>query len=88
LNLWQRRKVQEIEVLAWKHSVQVGGVTVVVNVAADQATETVQNQMVMRNPEGGEYTLEIVYERALKRYRFQLHSDLGETWPWMHGELL
>ena len=81
--------VYPVQVLAWKNSVQVGGVTIAVGVGAAQPSEgLVKSGIEMREPEKGEYTLEVVFEKPLNRYRFQLRSDIGENWPPMYGEPL
>jgi hypothetical protein len=81
--------IQPIEVLAWKNSVQVGGVTISVGVGATQPSESwVQSGIDMREPAGGEYTLEVVFERVLNKYRFQLRGDTGENWPSMYSDHL
>jgi multiple sugar transport system ATP-binding protein len=78
-----------IEVLAWKNSAQVGGVAISIGVGSEQAGDgSVQSGIDMREPEEGEYTLEVVFERVLNAYRFQLRSDIGENWPSMYSDPL
>lgn len=81
--------IYPIEVLAWKNSVQVGGVTISIGVGSVQLGEaSAQSEINAREPEQGEYTLEVVFERALNKYRFQLRSDTGDNWPAMFSDLL
>jgi RNA polymerase sigma-70 factor (ECF subfamily) len=81
--------VQSIEVLAWKNSVQVGGVTISIGVGTERLGDgSVQSGIDIREPEQGEYTLEVVFESDLNRYRFQLRSDTGENWPSMYSDPL
>jgi biopolymer transport protein ExbB len=78
----RRDGVQQIEVLAWKNSVQVGGVTISVSVGSALPSEqTVQSPIAMRQPEQGEYTLEIAFDNFVNRYRFQLRGDTGDLPP-------
>jgi chaperonin GroEL len=81
--------IYPIDVLAWKNSVQVGGVTISIGVGSVQAGEaSARSEINAREPEQGEYTLEVVFERALSKYRFQLRSDTGDNWPAMFSDLL
>lgn len=73
--------LQTIDVLAFKNSALLGAVTISVAVGIEEPeSKEVQNRMEARNPELGEYTLKIVFEKALQKYRFDLSSDTGETW--------
>jgi hypothetical protein len=78
-----------IDVMAWKDSVQVAGVTISVGVEVPGAGETsVQVGLEMREAEEGEYTLEVIFDGPEQRYRFQLLSNTGTYWPTMFGEPL
>jgi hypothetical protein len=67
----------------------VGGVTISIGVGVAQPGEgLVQSGMDMREPEKGEYTLEVVFDRVLNKYRFQLRSYIGENWPSMDSDPL
>lgn len=81
--------VQPIEVIAWKNSVQVGGVTVSIDVGAAQPPGPPARGVIdVREPEHGEYTLEVVFEKNLNKYQFQLRRDIGDNWPPMYSEIL
>lgn len=81
--------VQEIEVLAWRNSVQVGGVTLTIGVGVGAVgAGQAQGNMDMRDPEEGEFTLEISFDATTNQYRFQLRSDRGDTWPPMFSQAL
>lgn len=72
----RREGVQIIKVTAWNRSVQVGTVEVQVAIGTAQPVETVaKSPMEMREPEGGEYTLEIEYDPRSSVYSFQLRGD-------------
>ncbi len=72
-----------LEIMAWNSSAHVAGLTLYIEVdtiATDLPIE--KSEVNMRPPEKGEYTLEIIYERELNRYRFQLRGDtLGTLKP-------
>lgn len=67
----------------------MGGVTISIGVDAARPDEgSVQSRLEMREPEEGEYTLEVTLESNPNRYRFQLRSNTGTTWPSMYSETL
>lgn len=82
---------QQVDVMAWNGSAQVAGVTLQIAVAVE-AVATRANEatgdMDMREPEAGEYTLDVAMEPDTRRYRFQLRSDQKEVWPPMYSEAL
>ncbi|MBS1727396.1 MAG: CHAT domain-containing protein [Armatimonadetes bacterium] len=82
--------VQTIKVTAWNGSVQVGTVELQVAVgAAQQAEPAAKSPMEMRDPEEGEYTLEISRDPLTKVYRFQIRGDgIGVMRPVLYGPLL
>ena len=45
-------------------------------------------EMHLREPEMGEYTLDVAMEDETRRYRFQLRSDQKDVWPPMYSEPL
>jgi len=71
----------EIVVTAWNGPAQVGGVRIPIalDTAIDHAAgESSTAEMEMRRPSSHEFTLEIIYEPSLGRYRFQLRgSEIG-----------
>lgn len=79
-----RNGVQTVEVLAFKNSAQVGNVTISISVGSTEPGQhAAQSEINMREPEEGEYTLEVTFDDDLKRYQFQLISDTREPWPVM-----
>lgn len=81
--------IQQIEVLAWKNSAQVGGVTISIGVdVAQPDAGSAEGPLDMREPEDGEYTLEVTLESNPSRYRFQLRSNTGDNWPPVYSEPL
>ena len=86
-----RPGVQQVDVMAWNGSAQVAGVTL--QIAVDTAplaadASAAQGDMDMRDPQDGEYTLDVAMDNDTRRYRFQLRSDLKDVWPPMHSEPL
>lgn len=83
--------LQQIAVMAWNGSAQVAGVTLQIAVemeaVASDRNES-RDDMDMREPEIGEYTLDVAMEPDTRRYRFQLRSDQKDVWPPMYSEPL
>lgn len=78
-----------IEVLAWKNSAQVGSVTISIGVDAARVDQgSVNSRLEMREPEEGEYILEVTLKSEPNRYQFQLRSNTGEYWPPMYSDIL
>ena len=68
--------VHRIEITAWNSSAHIAGLSLWIGVEAgvmNGADE--QSAMDMRDPEDGEYTLEIIYDSERNRYRFQLRGE-------------
>jgi len=87
----QKSGHQKIEVMAWNGSAQVAGVTLHVAVETDPvvaAPHEVTGDLKLREPEIGEYTLDVAMESDTRRYRFQLRSDQRDVWPPMYSESL
>lgn len=83
--------IQQVDVMAWNGSAQVAGVTLQIAVAVEAVaagTAEATGDMDMREPEAGEYTLDVAMEPDTRRYRFQLRSDQKEVWPPMYSEAL
>lgn len=83
--------IHQIDVMAWNGSAQVAGVSL--HVAVETKTVTPgANQALgdlnMREPEKGEYTLDVAMDEETRRYRFQLRSDQKDVWPPMWSEPL
>jgi len=81
----------QIHVMAWNKSAQVAGLTLEVAVEVAQAepkVNQVQADLDLREPESGEYTLDVAMEKETRRYRFQLRSDTLVTYPLMYSEPL
>lgn len=72
----------KIELMAWNGSAPVGSVTLAIPIGAPAKSDgETRSEMDMREPEGGEYTLEIRFDEEDRVYHFQLRSDDGTTWP-------
>lgn len=86
-----RSGMHQIDVMAWNGSAQVAGVSLHIAVEIDSVTPGA-NQAVgnldMREPEEGEYTLDVAMDDETRRYRFQLRSDQKDVWPPMWSEPL
>lgn len=83
--------LHQVDVMAWNGSAQVAGLTLQIAVEIDAVTEGTNEatgDMDMREPETGEYTLDVAMEDETKRYRFQLRSDQKDVWPPMYSEPL
>ena len=65
-------------------TLQIAVETDAATVGANQAA----GDMDMREPEAGEYTLDVAMDLDTKRYRFQLRSDRKDVWPPMYSEPL
>lgn len=86
-----RPGVQQVDVMAWNGSAQVAGVTLQIAVdtaAPAAAANEAVGDMDMREPETGEYTLDVAMDPETRRYRFQLRSDQKDVWPPMYSEPL
>jgi hypothetical protein len=79
----ERPGVQTVEVAAWNGPAYIAGVSVTVAVDVGQPIGAPgATDMDMRDPEAGEFTLEVIYEASSNRYRFQLRSrDFGVGEP-------
>lgn len=83
--------IHQIDVMAWNGSAQVAGISLQIAVDTELVT-TGANEAVgdldMREPEDGEYTLDVAMEQETRRYRFQLRSDQKDVWQPMYSEPL
>ncbi|APW39252.1 hypothetical protein RD110_20225 [Rhodoferax koreense] len=87
----QQPGIQQVDVMAWNGSAQVAGVTLQIAVATEAVTAGANEavgDMDMREPESGEYTLDVAMDAETRRYRFQLRSDRKDVWPPMYSEPL
>jgi hypothetical protein len=66
-----------IEVLAWKQSAQVAGLTMFVGIGAAHGDGETRSAIDGRDPEHGEYTLEVVFHEKTQQYEFRLRSHDG-----------
>ena len=83
--------LQRIEVSAWNKSAKVGGVILEIPVgmpAVKRANEPIRDRLDMREPELGEYTLEVQFDTERSRYTFRLRNSEGHTWPSFEGTAL
>jgi chaperonin GroEL len=81
----------EIHVMAWNRSAQVAGLSLEVAVDAMPAEgrgKQAEAELDLREPETGEYTLDISMEKDTRRFRFQLRSDTLVTYPLLFSEPL
>lgn len=86
-----RPGIHQIDVMAWNGSAQVAGVSLQIAVDIEVVTagaNEVVGDLDMREPEDGEYTLDVAMEQETRRYRFQLRSDKKDVWPPMYSEPL
>lgn len=74
-----------ILITAWKEAAHVAGMNITLNIdlsSGDGSGGSGASNIDPRDPEEGEYTLEVIYEETLKRYRFQLRNkEYGSTKP-------
>jgi hypothetical protein len=82
---------QQIDVMAWNGSAQIAGLSLEVAVATSPSMEGAsegEGDINMREPELGEFTLDVTLDELDRRYRFQLRSDDKAVWPPMFSEPL
>jgi hypothetical protein len=79
----RRAGMARLQVSAWNGAAYVAGLKIEVAVdTAEIPAAREASDVEFRPPEGGEYTLEIVYEAEDRRYRFQIRgNDIGVTAP-------
>jgi hypothetical protein len=67
--------VHRMEITAWNSSAYVAGLTLWIAVDTPPSLGGEESLLNMREPEKGEYTLEIVFEKEHNRYRFHLRGE-------------